>query len=138
MTTTWLLISVGALAALWALPGSVSAQQTPPFFSPGVAYAPEIGVVETGTLLDAQASVSADRKYVNLNMRPQVSTVVRIDTHAWGGSTQLAPGLVGFAPPPRPGQTPAPAARSPRTLQPQPAPEGNILDRPGITRLGDG
>jgi len=46
------------------------AQPQPPFFGGGViAYDPEPAVVRSGVLLDAQAVVSHDRKYVTLNMR---------------------------------------------------------------------
>lgn len=44
--------------------------QAPPFFGGGVAaYDPEVSIIQSGTLLDTQAVVSADRKYVTLNMR---------------------------------------------------------------------
>jgi hypothetical protein len=46
------------------------AQPQPPFFGGGViAYDPEPAIVRSGVLLDAQAVVSHDRKYVTLNMR---------------------------------------------------------------------
>lgn len=35
----------------------------------GTAFDPEVGVVRSGALLDAQATVSADRKYVTINTR---------------------------------------------------------------------
>ncbi|HEY7088697.1 MAG TPA: hypothetical protein VH518_11450 [Tepidisphaeraceae bacterium] len=45
-------------------------QIPPPFFGGGAtAFDPQPGIVESGALLDAQATVSADRKYVTLNMR---------------------------------------------------------------------
>lgn len=45
-----------------------------PFFGGGVAaFDPEIGVINSGVLLDAQATVTADRKNVMLNMRPTAS-----------------------------------------------------------------
>jgi general secretion pathway protein D len=39
------------------------------------AFRPIIGTVSTGTTLDVEATISADRKYVNMTIRPQVSTV---------------------------------------------------------------
>jgi hypothetical protein len=45
--------------------------QTPPFFGGGAtAFDPEVSTIFSGALLDAQAVVSHDRKYVTLNMRP--------------------------------------------------------------------
>lgn len=45
-----------------------------PFFGGGsVAFDPEVGVIQSGALLDAQPVVSHDMKYVTLNMRPQAS-----------------------------------------------------------------
>lgn len=45
-----------------------------PFFGGGsVAFDPEVSVISSGALLDAQATISADRKSVTLNMRPQLS-----------------------------------------------------------------
>lgn len=55
---------------------SQSARAQVPFFFPGAGlFSPEIGIVNTGGLLDMQATVSADRKYVTLNARPQMSTL---------------------------------------------------------------
>lgn len=45
---------------------SALAQNPPPFFGGGTAYDPEVGIVESGALLDAQVTVSADRKYVTI------------------------------------------------------------------------
>jgi len=39
------------------------------------AYRPIIATVSTGTTLDVEATISADRKYVTMTIRPQVSTV---------------------------------------------------------------
>jgi hypothetical protein len=56
-----------------------SAKAQVPFFFPGAtAFTPEISIVNTGALLDAQATVSADRKYVTLTMRPQNSTLLAL------------------------------------------------------------
>jgi hypothetical protein len=42
-------------------------QTTPSFFGPGiVAYDPQVGVVESGALLNAQATVSSDQRYVTI------------------------------------------------------------------------
>ncbi|HVT90892.1 MAG TPA: hypothetical protein VHD56_18705 [Tepidisphaeraceae bacterium] len=58
-----------------------AAAQVPPFFGGGVvAFDPEIAVIQNGALLDAQATVSDDRKYVTLNMRPARSNVRSLQT----------------------------------------------------------
>ena len=40
------------------------------------AFTPTISIVQTGVLLDVQATVSADRKYVTLTLRPQQSNLL--------------------------------------------------------------
>ncbi|HET6248953.1 MAG TPA: hypothetical protein VFE47_14750 [Tepidisphaeraceae bacterium] len=52
--------------------------QVPFFFRGASAFTPEISIVNTGALLDMQATVSADRKYVTLNARPQNSTLLAL------------------------------------------------------------
>lgn len=64
-----------ALATVTFLSASAHAQR---FIGGTVGYDPEIDVVSSGAVLDVQATVSADRKYVTLNMRPQVTNVVAI------------------------------------------------------------
>lgn len=49
---------------------STFAQQRPPFFGGGgTAYDPEVGVINSGAMMGTQATVSADRKYVTINMQ---------------------------------------------------------------------
>jgi len=48
-----------------------------PIVSTGISsFAPTIGIVQSGVILDVQATVSADRKYVTLTMRPQLATLL--------------------------------------------------------------
>jgi type II secretory pathway component GspD/PulD (secretin) len=57
----------------------------------GVAlFDPEISIVESGVVLDVAATVSSDRKYVTLTLRPQLSTLVQLAQFAFqsGGGTQ--------------------------------------------------
>jgi hypothetical protein len=49
-----------------------------PFFGGASAFSPEISVVNSGVLNDVQATVSADRKYVTLTMRPQNSQLLAL------------------------------------------------------------
>jgi hypothetical protein len=59
----------------------------------GVAFDPEISVVESGAKLDAQATVSADRKYVTLTVRAQTAQLIALRDFVFqaGGG-----GVVGF------------------------------------------
>lgn len=62
-------------AILLAVVRSGQAQNVPPFFGAGTAYDPQVSVINSGALLDAQATVSADQKHVTLNMRPQQNSL---------------------------------------------------------------
>src|SRR4051812_44555560 len=56
------LLAAGVVAVL-----SLPARAQVPFVGAGAAiFDPEIGVVQSGVILDAQAVVSADRKYVTM------------------------------------------------------------------------
>jgi type II secretory pathway component GspD/PulD (secretin)/tetratricopeptide (TPR) repeat protein len=46
---------------------------TPIVGTNAVAFDPQVGIVQSGVLLDVQATVSADRKYVTLTLRPTLS-----------------------------------------------------------------
>ncbi|HZN66137.1 MAG TPA: hypothetical protein VFB66_12655 [Tepidisphaeraceae bacterium] len=55
-------------------------------------FDPEIDVVESGVLLDVSATVSADRKYVTMTLRPQLTTLIQLaefvfQVGAGGGTT---------------------------------------------------
>jgi len=48
-----------------------------PIVSTGISsFAPTVSYVQNGVVLDVQATVSADRKYVTLTLRPQLSTLI--------------------------------------------------------------
>src|SRR5204863_7176259 len=55
--------------------------------SNAVGFDPTISTVQSGVLLDVQATVSADRKYVTLTLRPQLSNLLALVPFAIGGST---------------------------------------------------
>jgi general secretion pathway protein D len=70
-----------------------------------VAFNPTIGLVQSGVLLDVQATVSSDRKYVTLTLRPQLATLLDLlpftfqsDTAGNTGTTQPVtnPGTTNF------------------------------------------
>ena len=89
-----------ALAAFGFAPSLVHAQSRVPFFSgAGTAFEPEISVVNSGEVLDAQAVVSNDRKYVTLNMRPSSSRLLALRQFdfATSGNNSRPLGFVGGA-----------------------------------------
>jgi len=56
-------------------------------FGGAAIFEPEIGIVNSGVVMDAQATVSADRKYVTMNMRAAQSQCWRctpFNFKAWG------------------------------------------------------
>jgi type II secretory pathway component GspD/PulD (secretin) len=44
------------------------------------SYEPDVQVAESGTTVDVQATMSADRKFVTLSVRPKLSTLLKINT----------------------------------------------------------
>ena len=65
-----------------------------PFFGGGVSsFTPEISVVNTGVLNDVQATVSPDRRYVTLTMRPTHSQLLALQEFTI--NAPLASGFVG-------------------------------------------
>ena len=58
-----------------------------------MAFEPEIGVVNTGVLNDAQATVSPNLKYVTINAQPQQSNLVAL--REFGFQRQTNFGFVG-------------------------------------------
>jgi hypothetical protein len=74
---TWILFVVGI--AVLSIGTAATAQPIPPpFGGPPSLFDPEPGVVESGVVLDAQAVVSADRKYVTINARFGQSQLVSL------------------------------------------------------------
>jgi len=55
------------------------------------AYEPIIGIARTGVSLDVQATVSADRRYVTLTVRPQVAELLNWETAQFVGGTLRMP-----------------------------------------------
>jgi len=67
-----------------------------PIVGTGVAaFNPTISVVQSGVLLDVQATVSADRKYVTLTLRPQLSELVALVPFSFqtGSTTTIVDGV---------------------------------------------
>ncbi len=66
-----------------------------------VAFDPTVSVVSTGTVLDVEGTVSADRRYVTLTLRPQITSNVQFFEYAIseavgvGGTTdQIRTGII--------------------------------------------
>ncbi len=63
----------------------------------GSLFQPEVDIVNSGVILDTQATVSADRKYVTMTMRPQNSQLLALKSFTFqtGGPANNVNGLVG-------------------------------------------
>jgi general secretion pathway protein D len=68
-----------------------------PIVSTGVSsFAPTVSIVQSGVLLDVQATVSADRKYVTLTLRPQLATLLDLAPFTFqSGASNPAGGGIG-------------------------------------------
>jgi hypothetical protein len=84
------------LAASGLAPAVASAQRVPFFGGGGTAYDPEISVVNSGEVLDAQAVVSGNMKYVTINTRASSSRLLALRDFTFVGSG-VRGGLVGGA-----------------------------------------
>ena len=136
-----LLLPLIATSAARAQSGSSGSTN---FFGSGVVgFSPQISTITSGTILDAQAVVSADRKYVQMNLRPINTGLLALVPFGFQ-SVNSAGGLVGGAG----GGTPGSGGSGPGAARtggaeakfqlpklPNPA-QITILDHPGMTRIG--
>lgn len=149
-------LSVAGFVALLLMTAVPAAAQVPPFFNGGGGiFDPEIDVIESGTLLDAQAVVSADRKYVTLTMRPQNTQLLALREFAFqtgggrggavgGGAVGAGVGFgadggaEGTSTPTRDSSTSAKhsLAGKPYPKPNAPASTPGVLERPGMTLVG--
>ncbi len=91
------------LIAVCSLAPRIAEAQRVPFFTPaGTGFDPEISVVNSGQLLDAQAVVSDDLKYVTINARASSSKLLALREFTFQGANagpQLGfvggPGMLG-------------------------------------------
>src|SRR4051812_18139298 len=101
MRSTSLLAAVVGVASFLVTAFATPARAAP-FLPSGNSFDPEIGIVESGALLDTTATVSADRKYVTLTMRPQLSTLIALREFTFQNGVNPMnlnnPGLVGLPP----------------------------------------
>ncbi|HXE52166.1 MAG TPA: hypothetical protein VN541_04090, partial [Tepidisphaeraceae bacterium] len=112
-----------------------------PVVSTGIsAFSPVPATVQSGVLLDVQATVSADRKYVTLTLRPQLSTLLSLAPFTFQTGTSGAAntgGVFGFstASPSATVQLPEIAITEVRTTVS--VPDGGTLLLGGQTIAGD-
>ena len=120
--------------------------QVPFFQRGGSAFTPEISIVSTGVLSDVQATVSADEKYVTLNMRPQNSTLLSLRSFNFQQGTANF-GNVGDPPPTPPAKggaagknagkdDPSSAVRtSPSEILARAKAQASVLHQSGMTKV---
>jgi len=66
---------------------------TPIVGTNAVAFDPTVGIVQSGVLLDVQATVSSDRKYVTLTLRPQLARLNALPAFNFGNGFVQQPEL---------------------------------------------
>src|SRR5947209_11007644 len=88
-------IQAWAAVAVMAFPLTGHAQVRQFFPAGASAFSPQIDVVNSGVLNDVQATVTPDRKYVTLNMRPANSQLLAL--HEFTFETHQFAGFVGGA-----------------------------------------
>src|SRR5947209_16563767 len=140
------------IVAMGSLAGAARGQGVPFFFPGATSFEPQIGIVESGVGQDVQAVVSADRKYVTLNMRVQNSQLLALRSFTFqngGGAAQNNQGLgvVGLGPTvpaPTRGGAGAAAAANPQASPVLTSPSAikravnrAVLERRGIFRIAD-
>lgn len=127
-----------AFAAGGLVSVSANAQRIPFFDAAGTGFDPEISVVNSGELLDAQAVVSNDLKYVTINARASSSRLLALREFAFANRDRNAIPQLGFV-----GGAAAalePDGQGGRRRVPRAGIGGdaprNALDRPGMTLVG--
>ena len=104
------------IAACGFAASTAHAQRVPFFFPAGTGFDPEISVVNSGEVLDAQAVVSNDLKYVTINARPSSSRLLALREFTFQSAGGAPLGFVGGAGQVQRGRRP-----------------GSLLDRRGMT-----
>ena len=99
------------------------------------AFQPQISIVESGAKLDVQATVSADRKYVTMTLRPQVAQLLALRDFVFQGPGGFVGG--GSANNANPGKNPSSSPRAGPMLpaSARPAEPVSVLFREGMTRV---
>lgn len=131
---------IGAVLASACAATSARGQAVPFFFPGATAFTPEVSIVNTGIVHDVQAVVSADRKYVTLNMRPANSSLLALREFQF----QQPQAALGFVGDPRPAVPVAADANdaasavptSPSAILNATRASASLLQRTGMIRVG--
>jgi len=76
----------------YAVQTAYVADITPVVSDNAIAFDPTISFVPTGTVLDVEATISADRRYVTMTVRPQIARLIRLLTFGTSYSSSDANG----------------------------------------------
>ena len=79
------LIALAAVFCSFALASPAFGQRVPFFAGAATGFDPEISVVNSGEILDAQVVVSNDLKYVTINARPSSSQLLALREFSFAG-----------------------------------------------------
>src|SRR5215203_2439387 len=95
MSRTHFAIAVVGVVTLLSATSRRAEAQVPFFNGAAGIFDPEISVVQSGVILDAQAVVSADRKYVTLTTRFQSAQLLNLQEFAFQTGGGRPGGIVG-------------------------------------------
>ena len=117
---------------------TVQGQNVPPFIGgAATAFDVQVSVVESGALLDAQAVVSQDRRYVTINAQPSNTSLLALQQFRTQ-TVNLGTGFVGGADPSGLGANAASTpvdGRSPSAIAQAAKNNASVLNRRGVFLL---
>jgi hypothetical protein len=119
----------------FSLSNRALAQPIPPFYGgPVTVFDIEIGVIDSGALLDAQAVVSNDQRYVTINARPSNSSLLALQNFQ---TQQISPAAQGFVGGVSPAGVSRPATphTSPSEIDQAVRDTASVLNRRGVYLL---
>ena len=133
---SWITPGLGTML----LAGVGFAAAVPPFYSGGASlFEPEIGIVNSGVVEDAQVIVSHDLKYVTINMQATNTRLLALKEFSFQKGPSV--GFVGLTPatPPKSAKV-APGAsdwhpQSTSAIEIQRNADARILEREGMSRV---
>jgi hypothetical protein len=132
MNRSLCLLALAIICGLYQTPAS--AQVGAPFFGGGaVAFDPEISIINSGALLDAQGVASHDRKYVTINVRTTNTALLALQTFSINSG--VGGGFVGGTPP-VPSANTQPNATPATVNQTSPAAIANAARPPIVQQRG--
>jgi hypothetical protein len=131
---------VAMLGFIGASPAQVAPAVSPPFFGgPVTAFDIEVSIIDSGRLLDAQAVVSNDQRYVTINARADNSGLLALQQFRTQTATVGGAGFVGGVDPSGKLEKTAlefsPAAGSPSDIDRAGHNATSVLNRRGVFLL---